>query len=120
MPRKRPKQPEPLERFYLDDGTEAVIIDETCWPIGRGQHFSAEFEKSVQNLILEHLGTDLMDPRRRKIAAKYMDSPTNFASQIALWGVRDAEASDDTHVRKFWYPKIKEIYNTLLKTISEK
>ena len=40
MPRKNTVQPEPLERFHLPDGTEVDIVDETCWPIGRGQHFA--------------------------------------------------------------------------------
>ena len=120
MPRKKTIQPEPLDRFYLEDGTEVVIIDETCWPIGRGQHFAKEFEKTVQGFILEKLGDDLLNPDRAKKVATYMETPTRFASQVAAWGLLGEYGNDDTHVRKHWYPKINKVYNTLMRALAEK
>ena len=55
MPRRKTAQPEPLERFYLTDGTEVNVIDESCWPIGRGQHSAKEFATRKPDPIIENL-----------------------------------------------------------------
>ena len=130
MPRKKTMQPEPLDRFYLEDGSEVVLIDETCWPIGRGQHHSKKFEVRVQAQILEKLGADLygevtsdmseydreefMRGNRFEAARNYMKSPKKFVDQLTSWGILGADAEDLTHVRKYWYPKIKIMYNSLI------
>ena len=56
MPRRKMIQPEPLQRFDIEDA-EVIVIDENTWPIGRGEHkmtSSAEF-------VRESLGSGTLD-----------------------------------------------------------
>jgi hypothetical protein len=69
MPRKKTVQPQPLERFHLEDGTEVDIIDETCWPIGRGQHAALDFETQRLEPIIKDIISiywDQTDSKRLK------------------------------------------------------
>ena len=54
MPRKNKIENPPLERFTADE-TLFEIRDETCWPIGRGQHISLEHYITREKVIYEKI-----------------------------------------------------------------
>lgn len=107
MPRRKTTQPEPLKRFYLQDGTEIEIIDETCWPIGRGQHSAKIFVQTRLNPIITDLGKILEKPHGVKTVQHILATPTTFAKYIAELGVFGVDGCDDTNARKNWYKKVK-------------
>ena len=106
MPRRKTAQPEPLERFYLTDGTEVNVIDESCWPIGRGQHSAKEFATRKLDPIIENLGDILVNSDGIEKVEAILASPSTFARHIARIGVFGEEGSDDTNARKHWYKKV--------------
>ena len=106
MPRRKTVQPEPLERFYLPDGTEVEVIDESCWPVGRGQHSAREFTTRKLDPILENLGDILENSDGIEKVEAILASPSTFARHIAGIGVFGEEGSDDTNARKHWYKKV--------------
>lgn len=107
MPRRKTVQPEPLERFYLPDGTVVAVIDESCWPMGRGQHAAREFAENRFNPIIEDLGCILEKSDGIEEVETILASPSTFVRHIAEIGVFGEEGSDDTNARKYWYKKVK-------------
>ena len=107
MPRRKTVQPEPLERFYLPDGTEVEVIDETCWPVGRGQHSALEFTEKRFNPIIEDLGRILEKSDGIEKVRAILASPSTFVRHIAEIGVFGEEGIDDSNARKIWYKKVK-------------
>ena len=107
MPRKKTVQPKPLERFHLEDGTEIDIIDNTCWPIGRGQHAARDFETQRVEPIVENIINIYMGPNGPTKAINILSSVSNFANHLSHMGIFGEEGNDDTNARKFWYKKIK-------------
>ena len=107
MPRKKTLQPKPLDRCYLDDGTEVDIIDETCWPIGRGQHAVRDFETQRVEPIVENIINIYMGPNGPTKAKNILSSASNFANHLSHMGIFGEEGNDDTNARKFGYKKIK-------------
>ena len=106
MPRRKTVKPEPLERFYLPDGTDVEVIDESCWPVGREQHSAREFAENRFNPIIEDLGRILEKSDGIEKVEAILASPTTFARHIAGIGVFGEEGSDDTNARKHWYKKV--------------
>ena len=43
MPRRKTIQPEPFERFDIEDA-EVIVIDENTWLIGKGEHKRMAFK----------------------------------------------------------------------------
>ena len=107
MPRSKTIQPKPLRRFYLDDGIEVDVIDENCWPIGRGQHSAKIFTQTRLNPIITNLGKILEKPSGIKTVENILATPTTFAHYIAEIGVYGVDGCDDTNARKYWYKKVK-------------
>lgn len=107
MPRKKTVQPKPLERFYLKDGTEVDIIDETCWPIGRGQHSARDFETQRLEPIIENIMSIYIGQNGPQKAKKILSSGTAFADHLSLLGIFGEDGNDTTNARKLWYKKIK-------------
>ena len=107
MPRKKTVQPKPLERFHLKDGTEVDIIDETCWPIGRGQHAALDFETQRLEPIIKDIISIYMGPNGLQKAKEILSSSTKFADYLSLIGIFSEDGNDDTNARKLWYKKIK-------------
>ena len=87
MPRRKTVQPEPLERFYLPDGTDVEVIDKSCWPVGRGQHSAREFAENRFNPIIEDLGRILEKSDGIEKVQEILASPTTFVRHIAEIGV---------------------------------
>ena len=106
MPRKKTVQPDSLERFHLPDGTEVEVINESCWPIGRGQHSAREFATRKLNPIIENLGDILVNSDGIEKVEAILASPSTFARHIARIGVFGEEGSDDTNAPKHWYKKV--------------
>ena len=106
MPRRKTVQPEPLERFYLPDGTDVKVIDESCWPVGRGQRSAREFAENRFNPIIEDLGRILEKSDGIEKVEAILASPTTFVRHIAEIGVFGEEGCDDTNARKHWYKKV--------------
>ena len=107
MPRKKTLQPKPLQRFYLNDGTEVDIIDETCWPIGRGQHAVQDFETQRVEPIIENIISIYMGTNGPKKAKEILSSASKFIHHLAHMGIFGEDGNDDTNARKLWYKKIK-------------
>ena len=111
MPRKKTLQPKPFERFYLEDGTEVDIIDETCWPIGRGQHAALDFENQRMQPIIENLMEKYMKPAGPKDGPKkvkeILSSTSKFTHHLAHMYIFGEDGHDDTNARKLWYKRIK-------------
>ena len=114
MPWKNTVQPEPLERFHLPDGTEVDIVDETCWPIGRGQHCARNFQSQTVEPILKKIVDDYLSPNGPKKVDAYLSSATTFAHQVAVWGFLGVDGRDDSNVRKKWYMRIKHQFDALI------
>jgi len=117
MPRKKTVQPKPLERFHLEDGTEIDIIDNTCWPIGRGQHAARDFETQRVEPIVENIINIYMGPNGPTKAKNILSSASNFARYLSLMGVFGEDGKDDTNARKFWYKKINSRFQTYISCI---
>ena len=107
MPRKKTLQPKPLERFYLKDGTEVDIIDETCWPIGRGQHAAQDFETQRLEPIIKDIISIYMGANGPTKAKNILSSASNFTNHLSHMGIFGEEGNDDTNARKIWYKRIK-------------
>jgi hypothetical protein len=107
MPRKKTVQPKPLERFHLEDGTEIDIIDNTCWPIGRGQHAARGFETQRMQPIIENIISIYMGPNGPQEAKEILSSTGKFTHHLAHMDIFGEDGHDDTNARKLWYKKIK-------------
>ena len=117
MPRRKTAQPEPLERFYLPDGTDVEVIDESCWPVGRGQHSAREFAENRFNPIIEDLGRILEKSDGIEKVQEILASPSTFVRYIAEIGVFGEEGSDDTNARKHWYKKVNVCMKAFIKAL---
>jgi hypothetical protein len=121
MPRKKTLQPIPNDSFYLKDGTHVIIIDKNCWPIGRGQHSARDFEYKRVYPIMSDLMDIYLKPNGPKEVYKILSSPSKFSNHIIyLEGVFDKDKVDGTNARKYWYKKVKERFETLLKAKQNK
>ena len=107
MPRKKTVQPQPLEHFHLKDGTEVDIIDETCWPIGRGQHAALDFENQRMQPIIEDLMKKYMKPDGPKEVKEILSSISKIIHYLDHEGTFGKDAGDTTNARKIWYKRIK-------------
>ena len=105
MPRKKKVEKPPLERFTVDE-TLFEIRDETCWPIGRGQHSALEHYITREKVIYEHINNilfknnDSNELRENGIETvkEIFNSPTSFMNAISEWGLFGENgdyASDD-------------------------
>ena len=108
MPRKKSVQPEPLERFYLPDGTEVNIVDKVSWPIGSGQHCARDFEYNRMLPITENLSQIYLEPNGPIKVNKILSSPKNFVHHISLLGLLGENGTDDTNARKHWFKRVKK------------
>ena len=115
MPRKKIFEKPPLERFTVDE-TSFEIRDETCWPIGRGQHSALEHYITREKVIYEGINDVLF---KNKISnelredgietvKEIFNSPMSFVNAISKWGVFGEEGTDTTDARKVWYPRYKK------------
>ena len=94
MPRKKKFEKPPLEQFTVD-GTLVEVRDETCWPIGRGQHRSSEHYTERGKLIYEHIINTL--PKNKNLnqtrvefvknVMEILESSTSFVNAISEWGL---------------------------------
>ena len=107
MPRKKTLQPKPLKRFHLMGGTEVDIVDETCWPIGRGQHAARGFEIQRMEPIIENIINIYMGPNGPTKANEILSSASKFVDHLSHMGIFGEDGKDDTNARKYWYEKIK-------------
>ena len=107
MPRKKTLQPKPLERFHLMGGTEVDIVDETCWPIGRGQHAARGFEIQRMEPIIENIINIYMGPNGPTKANEILSSASKFVDHLSHMGIFGEDGKDDTNARKYWCEKIK-------------
>ena len=112
MPRRKTVQPEPLELFVLENGTEVEIRNARTALIGRGLHkqdmFSLKYDK-----ILEAVFDDYCHKKSDGSEKYYYQSPKNdylksasrFAREFALRGYAGLEG-DDSALRKRYYPEV--------------
>ena len=126
MPRKKIFEKLPLEKFTVD-GTIFEIRDETCWPIGRGQHRASEHYTERGKLIYEHITNTL--PKNKnlneirevfvKTVMETFESPTSFVNAISEWGLFGEEGTDPTDARKVWYQRYKKEFLAYIYAIEE-
>ena len=127
MPRKKKIEQPPLERFTVDE-TLFEIRDETCWPIGRGQHSSLEHYIIREKDIYEHINSilfknnDSNEFRKNGIETvkEIFKSPTSFANAISEWGLFGENGTDTTDARKEWYPRYKKEIFAVFRAYEEK
>ena len=127
MPRKKIFEKPPLERFTVDE-TSFEIRDETCWPIGRGQHSALEHYITREKVIYEGINDVLF---KNKISnelredgietvKEIFNSPTSFVNAISKWGVFGEKGTDTTDARKVWYPRYKKEIFAVFRAYEEK
>ena len=114
MPRKKTVQPKPLERFHLADGAEVDIVDETCWPIGRGQHAARDFEIQRMKPIIENIITIYLGPNGPTEVKEILSSASRFADHLSHMGIFGEDGVDDTNARKHWYKTVTKRLNTYI------
>ena len=119
MPRKKSVQPEPLERFYLPDGTEVNIVDMFTWPIGSGQHCARDFEYNRMLPITEKLGQTYLEPNGPFKVNQILSSSKNFVNYITLHGLLGEDGADDTNARKYWFKRVKKRFSTYTNALNE-
>ena len=126
MPRKKKLEKPPLEQFTVD-GVLVEVRDETCWPIGRGQHRSSEHYTERGKLIYEHI-TNMLPKNKNlnetrevfvKTVMEIFESPTSFVNAISEWGLFGEEGADPTDARKVWYPRYKKEFFAYIHAIEE-
>ena len=126
MSRKKIFEKPPLERFIVDE-TSFEIRDETCWPIGRGQHSALEHYITREKVIYEHINNilfknnDSNELRKNGIETvkEIFKSPTSFANTISEWGLFGENGTDITDARKEWYPRYKKEFFAYIHAIEE-
>ena len=126
MPRKKIFENPPLEKFTVD-GTIFEIRDETCWPIGRGQHSALEhyitrekpFYEHINNIIFKNNNSNELQKNGIETVKEIFKSPTSFANAISKWGVFGETGVDTTDARKERYPRYKKEILTILRGYEE-
>ena len=111
MPRKKIFEKLPLKRFIVDEPS-FEIRDETCWPIGRGQHSALEHYITRTKVIYENINhilfknNDSNELRKNEIETvkEIFKSPMSFANAISGWGLFRENSTDTTDARKEYYP----------------
>lgn len=127
MPRKKKTEKPPLERITIDE-ISFEIRDETCWPIGRGQHSSLEHylerEKviyaGINNVLFKSNDSNELRANGIETVMEIFKSPTSFANAISEWGIFGETGVDTTDARKEWYPRYKKEILTILRAYEEK
>ena len=127
MPRKKKIENPPLERFTVDE-TLFEIRDETCWPIGQGQHSALEHYISWEKVIYEHINNilfknnDSNELQENGIGTvkEIFNSPTSFVNAISEWGLFGENGTDTTDARKEWYPRYKKEIFAVFRAYEEK
>lgn len=121
MPRKKTVHPKPLQSFNLEDGTQVDIVDENCWPIGRGQHSARDFEYRRLGPIMNNLVDIYLMSKGPQEVERILSSPTNFSNHIIfLEGILDKNKVDDTNARKLWYEKVKNRFSIYISALENK
>ena len=127
MPRKKKIEKPPLEQFTVD-GILVEVRDETCWPIGRGQHRASEHYTERGKLIYEYIIDTLPENKNSnevrekfvKAVMEVFESPTSFANAISEWGLFGENGTDITDARKEWYPRYKREIFAVFRAYEEK
>ena len=107
IPRKTIFETPPLEWFTVDE-TLFEVRDETCWPIGQGQHSALEHYITREKVICEHINNilfrnnDSNELRKKGIETvkEIFKSPASFTSAISEWGLFGENGTDITDARK--------------------
>ena len=127
MPRKKIFEKPPLERFTVYE-TSFEIRDETCWPIGRGQHSALEhyitrekvIYENINNILFKNNDSDELRKNGIETVKEIFKSPTSFANTISEWGLFGENGTDTTDARKEWYPRYKNEIFAVFKAYKEK
>ena len=127
MPRKKIFEKPPLERFTVDE-TLFEIRDETCWPIGRGQHSALEHYLTREKVIYENINNilfknnDSNELRKNGIETvkEIFKSPTSFVKAISEWRLFGENGTDTTDARKEWYARYKKEIFAVFRAYEEK
>ena len=118
MPRKKTIQPNPIESTDLYE-----VRDETCWPIGRGQHNNFKKWKRIDE-ILEIVVVEYLDKEGRKIQdgelGDYMQNATVFSEEMQLRGFAGEDGVDDSSLRKSIYPEVKRRLDAFTRAIADR
>lgn len=118
MPRRKTIQPNPIESTDLYE-----VRDETCWPIGRGQHNNFKKWKRIDE-ILEIVVVEYLDKEGRKIQGgglgDYMRNATAFSEEMQLRGFAGEDGVDDSSLRKSIYPEVKRRLDAFTRAIADR
>ena len=130
MPRSKTIQPEPLERFDIEDA-EVIVLDEATWPIGRGEHNRMAFQARADHMLGKvfddytvrdarspaNSGLRQLDlPNERK---DYMASASKFARQMEMYGEVECGV-DDSSLRKRIYPFVRRSLAAMFTIVIER
>jgi len=122
MPRKKIRQPEPLESFEID-GVIVEVRDESCWEVGRGMHNNLKKEQQI-GTALEIAATDYLTRLGRRKAlpssGDYMRNASEFAREMERRGLGTVDGCDDSSLRKSIYPEVKKRLKALQRAIDAK
>ena len=121
MPRKKTIQPEPIERFTLEDGTIVEVRDMNTWEIGRGLHMQRDHEL-LRGKILAWVADIYLSPQDPKVVKDdFLKSASAFDIALQKSGHYPKElAGDDGPVRKRIYPYVIKHIAILKKLVEEK
>ena len=130
MPRPETVQPEPLDRFRFGD-TEVLMIDESTWPIGRGEHKRMAFDAKacdILQLVLEDY--TVPDPEFSKDSGRrvfellkgdrdYMANASKFARRIEMSDKVEC-GIDDSSLRKKIYPYVSLALTVMVNAVKNR
>ena len=130
MPRRKTIQPEPLQRFDIEDA-EVIVLDEATWPIGRGQHkrmaCQARADRMLGKVFDDYTIQDRRFPAntdRRQLdllseGQDYMASASKFARRMEMDGEVECGV-DDSSLRKRIYPFVRRALAAMFTLVIER
>ena len=130
MPRRKMIQPEPLQRFDIEDA-EVIVIDENTWPIGRGEHkrmaFQARADRMLEKVFDDYTVRDARSPANSGLRQldlpnerkDYMASASKFARQMEMYGEVECGV-DDSSLRKRIYPFVRRSLAAMFTIVIER
>ena len=130
MPRRKTIQPEPLERFDIEDA-EVIVLDEATWPIGRGEHNRMAFQSRADHMLGKVFDDYTVedtrfpaDTDRRQLdlpneRKDYMASASKFARQMEMYGEVECGV-DDSSLRKRIYPFVRRALAAMFTIVIER
>ena len=130
VPRRKTIQPEPLERFDIEDA-EIIVLDAATWPIGRGEHkrmaFQARADRMLEKVFDDYTVQDARSPANSDLRQldlpnerkDYMASASKFARQIEMY--EEVECGvDDSSLRKRIYPFVRHAVAAMFTLVIER